>query len=47
MHEQNPMLGLRGVRLGLVIEGLYEMQVKVMSTARDVDRASDTLVNMG
>lgn len=26
---------------------MYEMQVKVMSTARDVDRASDTLVNMG
>ncbi len=23
MHEQNPMLGLRGVRLGLVIPGLF------------------------
>ena len=23
MHEQNPMLGLRGVRLGLVVPGLY------------------------
>ena len=23
LHEQNPMLGLRGVRLGLVIPGLY------------------------
>ena len=33
MHEQNPMLGLRGVRLGLVIEGLYEMQVKALSEA--------------
>ena len=33
MHEQNPMLGLRGVRLGLVIEGLYEMQVKALAEA--------------
>ena len=24
MHEQNPMLGLRGVRLGLVIPGLHD-----------------------
>ena len=31
LHEQNPMLGLRGVRLGLVIEGLYEMQVKALA----------------
>ncbi|WP_229836985.1 putative PEP-binding protein, partial [Dactylosporangium sucinum] len=23
MHEENPMLGLRGVRLGLVIPGLF------------------------
>ena len=28
MHEQNPMLGLRGVRLGIVIEGLFEMQAR-------------------
>ncbi|HZE37623.1 MAG TPA: putative PEP-binding protein, partial [Stackebrandtia sp.] len=33
MHEQNPMLGLRGVRLGLVIPGLYEMQVKAIAQA--------------
>src|SRR5262249_11815938 len=26
LHEQNPMLGLRGVRLGLVIPGLFAMQ---------------------
>src|SRR4051794_23433984 len=25
LHEQNPMLGLRGVRLGVVIPGLFEM----------------------
>ncbi|MGH8792661.1 MAG: pyruvate, phosphate dikinase [Stackebrandtia sp.] len=33
MHEQNPMLGLRGVRLGLVIPGLYEMQVRAIVEA--------------
>ncbi|WP_020522338.1 pyruvate, phosphate dikinase [Catelliglobosispora koreensis] len=33
MHEQNPMLGLRGVRLGLVIPGLFEMQVRAIAQA--------------
>jgi pyruvate,orthophosphate dikinase len=33
LHEQNPMLGLRGVRLGLVIEGLYEMQIRAIAEA--------------
>jgi pyruvate,orthophosphate dikinase len=33
MHEQNPMLGLRGVRLGLAIPGLYEMQVRALAEA--------------
>jgi pyruvate, orthophosphate dikinase len=33
MHEQNPMLGLRGVRLGLVIPGLFEMQVRAIAEA--------------
>ncbi|GIH71122.1 pyruvate, phosphate dikinase [Sphaerimonospora thailandensis] len=33
LHEQNPMLGLRGVRLGLVIPGLFEMQVRAIATA--------------
>ena len=28
LHEQNPMLGLRGVRLGIVIPGLFTMQVR-------------------
>ena len=27
-EEDNPMLGLRGVRLGLMMPGLYEMQVE-------------------
>ena len=33
LHEQNPMLGLRGVRLGLVIPGLYAMQVRAIARA--------------
>jgi pyruvate,orthophosphate dikinase len=33
MHESNPMLGLRGVRLGLVFAGLYELQVRAISEA--------------
>jgi pyruvate,orthophosphate dikinase len=33
MHEQNPMLGLRGVRLGLVIPGLFDMQVRAIAEA--------------
>ncbi len=33
LHEQNPMLGLRGVRLGLVIPGLPEMQVRAIAHA--------------
>ncbi|GAB1691594.1 pyruvate, phosphate dikinase [Krasilnikovia sp. M28-CT-15] len=33
MHEQNPMLGLRGVRLGLVIPGLFAMQVRAIAEA--------------
>jgi pyruvate, orthophosphate dikinase len=37
LHEQNPMLGLRGVRLGLVIPGLFAMQVRAIAHAA-VDR---------
>jgi pyruvate, orthophosphate dikinase len=33
LHEQNPMLGLRGVRLGLVIPGLPDMQVRAIAHA--------------
>jgi pyruvate,orthophosphate dikinase len=33
LHEQNPMLGLRGVRLGLVIPGLFDMQVRAIAEA--------------
>jgi pyruvate,orthophosphate dikinase len=30
MHESNPMLGLRGVRLGILIPELYKMQVRAL-----------------
>src|SRR5690606_17886081 len=33
MHEQNPMLGLRGVRLGVVIPGLFAMQIRAIAEA--------------
>jgi pyruvate,orthophosphate dikinase len=33
MHEQNPMLGLRGVRLGLAVPGLFAMQVRAIAQA--------------
>ena len=33
LHEQNPMLGLRGVRLGVVIPGLFEMQSRAVLEA--------------
>ncbi|MBZ3900615.1 pyruvate, phosphate dikinase [Streptomyces griseiscabiei] len=33
LHEANPMLGLRGVRLGLVIPGLFTMQVRAIAEA--------------
>jgi pyruvate,orthophosphate dikinase len=37
MHEENPMLGLRGCRLAIVREGLSQMQVEaIMSAAADL-----------
>ncbi|MEU6304960.1 pyruvate, phosphate dikinase [Streptomyces chartreusis] len=33
MHEENPMLGLRGVRLGLAVPGLMAMQVRAVAEA--------------
>jgi pyruvate,orthophosphate dikinase len=38
LHEANPMLGLRGVRLGIVKPGLYAMQVRAI-----VEAACDSL----
>ncbi|MET9529443.1 MULTISPECIES: pyruvate, phosphate dikinase [unclassified Streptomyces] len=40
LHEQNPMLGLRGVRLGLVIPGLFAMQVKAIAEAAAARKAA-------
>ena len=37
-HEQNPMLGTRGVRLGVIKPGLYAMQVRALMEAA-LDRA--------
>ena len=33
LHETNPMIGTRGVRLGMVRSGLYEMQVRALAAA--------------
>jgi pyruvate,orthophosphate dikinase len=33
IHEQNPMMGLRGVRLGIVYPEIYEMQVRAILEA--------------
>lgn len=33
MHEANPMLGLRGVRLGLKMPGLFELQIRAIAEA--------------
>jgi pyruvate,orthophosphate dikinase len=40
LHEQNPMLGLRGVRLGVVIPGLFIMQVRAIAEAAAARRAA-------
>ena len=33
LSESNPMLGLRGVRLGLVVPGLFALQVRALAEA--------------
>jgi pyruvate,orthophosphate dikinase len=33
LHESNPMLGLRGVRLGLTVPGLFALQVRAVARA--------------
>ena len=40
LHESNPMLGLRGVRLGLVVPGLFALQVRAIAEAA-VQRIKD------
>ncbi len=40
IHEENPMLGTRGVRLGILLPEVYEMQVEaIMRAAKAVDEA--------
>src|SRR5439155_13234289 len=40
LHEANPMLGLRGVRLGILKPGLYAMQVRaIVEAACEVRRS--------
>ncbi|WP_374109036.1 pyruvate, phosphate dikinase [Streptomyces sp. CC228A] len=48
LHEQNPMLGLRGVRLGLVIPGLFTMQVRAIAeaAAERIDAKGDPRVEI-
>jgi pyruvate,orthophosphate dikinase len=43
LHEENPMLGLRGVRLGIVMPGLFGMQVRALleATAERVKAGGD------
>jgi pyruvate,orthophosphate dikinase len=38
-EEQNPMLGVRGVRLGIIKDGLYKMQVRALLEAAQKRRA--------
>ncbi|MBA2414339.1 MAG: pyruvate, phosphate dikinase [Geodermatophilaceae bacterium] len=33
LHEENPMLGLRGVRLGLIVPGLFKLQTRAIAEA--------------
>jgi pyruvate,orthophosphate dikinase len=40
LHESNPMLGLRGVRLGLVLPGLFALQVQAIAEAAAQVRSS-------
>jgi pyruvate,orthophosphate dikinase len=43
LHEQNPMLGMRGVRLGIVVPGLVAMQVRAVleAAAERIDAGGD------
>lgn len=48
MHESNPMLGLRGVRLGLISPGLYELQVRAIADAMAdlIDKGKNPIVEI-
>ncbi len=40
MHEANPMLGLRGVRLGIAIPGLFQLQIQAIAEAYAARKAA-------
>jgi pyruvate,orthophosphate dikinase len=42
-QEQNPMLGVRGVRLGIIKDGLYRMQVRALLEAAQLRRSAGGL----
>jgi pyruvate,orthophosphate dikinase len=44
LHESNPMLGLRGVRLGINVPGLYAMQARAVIEAAVVVAAEGVVV---
>ncbi|MEW9534505.1 pyruvate, phosphate dikinase [Microbispora sp. NPDC049125] len=46
LHEENPMLGLRGVRLGLAVPGLFAMQVRAIAAAasRSADPRAEIMI---
>ncbi|MEI9993726.1 MAG: pyruvate, phosphate dikinase [Rhizomicrobium sp.] len=47
LHESNPMLGHRGVRLGITYPEIYEMQVRAMlEAALDVEAAGGKAVQL-
>ena len=48
LHEANPMLGLRGVRLGILKPGLYAMQVRAIieAAARVKAEGGDPIVEI-
>jgi pyruvate,orthophosphate dikinase len=43
LHESNPMLGTRGVRLGLLYPEIYEMQVRAIARAARAVRSAPEL----
>lgn len=45
MHEYNPMLGLRGVRLGITVPEIYEMQARaIFEAAVEASHDGETVV---
>ncbi len=42
LHEFNPMLGMRGVRLGLIMPEIYEMQARaIFAAAAEVNKSAE------